>query len=370
VGTALFPTPCCANGPFYIGLEYVTGVSGTTPSILYDDITPTDTCVNWFYYSGLWYEWSDIWTPPTPGYPLFWVNGETQSPDCPEPCVWNPGDSHKMHFAQLPDEYGWDVNATNPLVLADDFYCSESGWIKDIHFWGSWRDDVIGEILFFNLSLHSDIPADPPQIPYSRPGVTLWELEVSIGDVDVIPIDPGGLEGWYDPSTGEVVPANHQSYFQYNVCLDSAFWFWQDEGTIYWLNISASLVDPQGTSWGWKNTQDHWNDDACWAYLGELNWIDLWEPYRQSSLDLSFVITGGREYMCGDVDASVSVDIDDVVYLIAYIFSAGPPPDPYLSGDVNCSGSVDIDDVVYLIAYIFSGGPPPCDLNNDGIPDC
>jgi hypothetical protein len=60
-----------------------------------------------------------------------------------------------------------------------------------------------------------------------------------------------------------------------------------------------------------------------------------------------------------------TLDIDDVVYIIAYIFSGGPPPTPYpaASGDANCSciePAVDIDDVVYLIAYIFSGGPPPC----------
>jgi hypothetical protein len=39
-------------------------------------------------------------------------------------------------------------------------------------------------------------------------------------------------------------------------------------------------------------------------------------------------------------------------------------------GDSDCSGDVDIDDVVYLIAYIFSGGPAPCDIDGDGVPDC
>ncbi|MCK4657419.1 MAG: hypothetical protein KAT85_10300, partial [candidate division Zixibacteria bacterium] len=63
----------------------------------------------------------------------------------------------------------------------------------------------------------------------------------------------------------------------------------------------------------------------------------------------------------GDCDGSGEIDIDDVVYLIAYIFSEGPPPAPLTVGDVDCSGDVDIDDVVYLIAYIFSEGPPPCD---------
>lgn len=75
-------------------------------------------------------------------------------------------------------------------------------------------------------------------------------------------------------------------------------------------------------------------------------------------------------YLCGDADASGSVDIDDVVYLIEYIFRGGPPPIPYEAGDADCSGAVDIDDVVYLIDYIFGGGPAPCDPNGDGIPDC
>jgi hypothetical protein len=61
----------------------------------------------------------------------------------------------------------------------------------------------------------------------------------------------------------------------------------------------------------------------------------------------------------GDVDGNLFVDISDVVYLISYIFSAGPAPVLLASGDVDCSGSVDISDVVYLISYIFSGGAPP-----------
>jgi hypothetical protein len=64
--------------------------------------------------------------------------------------------------------------------------------------------------------------------------------------------------------------------------------------------------------------------------------------------------------MCGDADRSGMVDIDDVVYLIQFIFASGPPPDPLSSGDVDCSGDIDIDDAVYLITYVFAGGPSPC----------
>jgi len=67
------------------------------------------------------------------------------------------------------------------------------------------------------------------------------------------------------------------------------------------------------------------------------------------------------DYDRGDADGSGGVDIDDVVYMIAYIFTGGPEPMcGLLAGEVDCSGGIDIDDVVYLIAYIFTGGPAPC----------
>jgi hypothetical protein len=71
-------------------------------------------------------------------------------------------------------------------------------------------------------------------------------------------------------------------------------------------------------------------------------------------------ITIVKPLLCGDANASGAVDIDDIVYLIAFIFSGGPPPDPMEAGDVNLSGGVDIDDVVYLINYVFAEGPRPC----------
>jgi hypothetical protein len=66
------------------------------------------------------------------------------------------------------------------------------------------------------------------------------------------------------------------------------------------------------------------------------------------------------DYTCGDANGDATVDISDVVYLIAYIFSGGSAPSPLLAGDANCDDTVDISDVVYLIAYIFSGGSAPC----------
>ncbi len=211
---------------------------------------------------------------------------------------WAPGDTYKMHFPQLPNVEGWDVNATQPVVLADDWQCSETGWVKDIHFWGSWRHGIPGQILYFVLSIHEDVP-EGPGIPYSRPGATLWEAEVT-EYVVAPPIITPGPEGWYDPQTGIIFPqGDHIEYFGYNVFLPKELWFWQEEGTIYWLNISAVVADPTLTQWGWKSTLDRFNDDAVWAEWYVLNWIDMWEPpdFTQS-LNLAFVITGGAPDTC------------------------------------------------------------------------
>jgi hypothetical protein len=76
------------------------------------------------------------------------------------------------------------------------------------------------------------------------------------------------------------------------------------------------------------------------------------------------------DFICGDADRSGSIDIDDAVYLVTYIFASGPPPEPMSAGDADCSEAIDIDDVVYLISYIFAGGSVPCDADGDGVPDC
>ncbi|MCX6831769.1 MAG: thrombospondin type 3 repeat-containing protein, partial [candidate division Zixibacteria bacterium] len=212
---------------------------------------------------------------------------------------WDLGDDHKMHFPQLPNPMGWDVNATQPMVLADDWMCSQTGWVKDIHFWGSWLHGMDGQIVAFQLSIAEDIPFGPG-VPYSRPGETLWDKQIPALLPFVTVRGPySGPEGWYDPSIAMILPNDHQTYYQYNVTLPDSLWFWQKEGTIYWLNISAIILGPPGPQWGWKSTLNRWNDDGVWAQWGNLNWMEMREPLEpMQSLDLAFVITGGPPDTC------------------------------------------------------------------------
>ncbi len=67
----------------------------------------------------------------------------------------------------------------------------------------------------------------------------------------------------------------------------------------------------------------------------------------------------GPGYPCGDANESDNVDIDDIIFIINYIYGGGPAPDP-LVGNANCLEAIDIDDVIYIVNYIFGGGPAPC----------
>jgi hypothetical protein len=78
---------------------------------------------------------------------------------------------------------------------------------------------------------------------------------------------------------------------------------------------------------------------------------------KTSNASISVLITSH-----GDANADGKINVNDVVYLINYLFMSGPPPIPLEAGDVNCDGKIDVKDVVYLINFLFvPGSPPPCD---------
>ncbi len=63
----------------------------------------------------------------------------------------------------------------------------------------------------------------------------------------------------------------------------------------------------------------------------------------------------------GDCDYNGTLNILDIVWMIAYKFKGGPPPQPIMIvGDVNCDYKVDIVDIAKMIDYEFHGGGPYC----------
>jgi hypothetical protein len=283
---------CCVNNPFFLEIVYTGGTGSPYPSPLFgSDVA--DTCNNWFLYGGIYYEWYDAWTPPTPGNIVLRATGNTHDPDCEEE-EWP---NHKMHFPQLPDLEGWDVLATLPKTLADDWQCSATGPVLDIHFWGSWKDlDGIpstddfppgGQMPMFLLSIHRNIPADA-DTPWSRPGELVWEW---YGEIPGIPFEPPAMEHWYDPNFDTSYCNDHIPYWRYDFVNIPAP-FVQKKDSIYWLNVSAMNIPPP-YQWGWKSSRDHFMDDAVWTDTPPVGpWQPMIEPPRCNWFDVYFNSTG------------------------------------------------------------------------------
>ncbi len=296
------------------------------------------------------------------------------------------------NWYQEPDlsELGMDVNATFPMyVLADDFECTETAGIQEIHIWGSWFEDIYpgadppsiegdpGNVMF-HISIHSDIPAGMLE-EWSMPGPMLADWIFEPYDFIYKPVNlEGDYEGWFNPPVMwiEVGDANCWEYiFQF----DDQSWF-EQQGTagapiVYWLDVQAII--PNGVTpaiFGWKTSMRHWNDDAVWVEGEDIPMqLPWWElryapphPYAPESIDQAFLIGGPCDCEPGEADGKPLINILDIVYLINYKYKGGAAPVPYAlcSGDANGDCLVNILDVVYLINYKYKSGPAPITCGN------
>jgi len=225
---------------------------------------------------------------------------------------WDLGDPYKMHRPQLPDlQNGLNVLATWPKVIADDFRCTQTGPITGIHIWGSWLDDQFPTIsgpagggiqdpgaVKFHLSIHRDIPADPVNGEHSRPGELLWQRDFE-PDEFTHRLWAQAREGFFDPNQNEIIGFDTQ-VIQYNFTIPDTNAFPQEEGVIYWLDVTARPLD-NNTRFGWKTSRDHWNDDSVFGDIPAVGgppptWTELFDPRTPPgtvpvSLDQAFVVT-------------------------------------------------------------------------------
>lgn len=201
---------------------------------------------------------------------------------------WNPGEPYKMHFPQEPDPSGWDVCLVDQW-LADDFVCSQSGAISDIHIWFSWLDDMEGLIENLQIAIYDQSPVAP------MPGNLLWTWN-GIGNLAIRPYAQGP-QGWVCPSTGFIPPIpNHFLIWQLNLTSISEP-FVQSLDQVYWLVIRAPFATT-GVP-GWKTSSNQFQSPALWS-------LDLaqWRPIETPELhNMAFVITsdfGPTEQEFGD----------------------------------------------------------------------
>ncbi len=214
--------------------------------------------------------------------------------------IFEPAE-HKMHFPQFPDLSGWDVNITHTAKIADDWMCSETGFVEHIQFWVSWKDDLIPERwegVGFGIEIFDDMPANQSPTGYSMPGKLLWSKIIAHGGYALEPafLNP---QGWFDPYVPEGFLWNHEGCYRVDIVMEEEP-FLQEEGTVYWLTITAYLPDDKGESYqiGWKTSLDHFNDGAVYhTHNPDIPWEMLIDPVMNDpsleySLSMAFVING------------------------------------------------------------------------------
>jgi len=207
----------------------------------------------------------------------------------------------------------WDVNFTYPKVLADDFQCSQPIPITDAHIWFSVKNDRLvyfptgtqpvpiepkDAIESVRLSIHSNVPGDPPTIP-SKPGDELWSLVTRNFRVAPWGQSP---QGWLEPQDPQPTPfPDHFGTWLLNVYFPEKPF--PQQGTTarpitYWLDASVTLKPGVEGLLGWKTSRVQWEDDAFWGHLIEppgalpVRWEGpLVDPITHQSLDLAFIIT-------------------------------------------------------------------------------
>ncbi len=289
-----------ADGTSYT-LQYSETVAHDTGGNSYVDFSlqPNDFS-SWLYGSG-----------PTYGDFEF-VKGDTSLIDGTEVVTRvaiqhqaaNTGETDKL------DSLTFDGTTYNfaPQILADDFECTMTEPITDIHVWGSWFDDYLPfdcdpMAVAFTLSIHSDIPDPDPGNPqtWSMPGDVLWYKTFSPGEFDVSIYADQLEEGWYTPCQQCYTSDGDTVCWKYDFYIDPEEAFIQggtpENPVVYWLDVQARPLDQQAR-FGWKTSLDHWNDDATWA-VGEEPYQGQWEelrypgghPLQCESIDLAFMVT-------------------------------------------------------------------------------
>jgi len=155
---------------------------------------------------------------------------------------------------------GWNQSSIEgQQIVADDWACTNSNPVTDIHWWGSfigWSMPGIPEQptptlpIGFQITIWTDVPQGAND-PFSHPGTILWQIYCTNFTWEFV--------GWdFDPRNPLAPP---EACFKWSQDLLSEEWFYQEPGrgtNIYWVSIAAVYAAGQQIDypWGWK-TRPH-----------------------------------------------------------------------------------------------------------------
>ncbi|MDD5140028.1 MAG: hypothetical protein PHY43_07200 [Verrucomicrobiales bacterium] len=188
-----------------------------------------------------------------------------------------------------------------PWLLADDFVCTNTGYITDIHLWGSWNDNqYISNSITFWLALFEDVPTNASN-PFSHPGNLVWSQCFAPGEYSES-FWSFASEQFLDPGPPNTIGTDSQVYY-YNFypCNPPVQRGTPIHPRTYWLGAYAQLPAGVQSSYGWKTTTNVLHDTsvhAQWIYgfcpTSLAPATPAWTPTQDAQnnkLDLSFELT-------------------------------------------------------------------------------
>ena len=125
------------------------------------------------------------------------------------------------------------------------------------------------------------------------------------------------------------------------------------------LVLSASPVVP--------NAQFIDSTNGAGTYFYTPDNLDLGTTFRVTFIstdpalaaDTVTTVLKATAFLRGDVDNNAKYTMNDLAYLIGYLYRQGPSPTPMEAADVDKDAGVNIGDITYLINFLYLNGPRP-----------
>lgn len=224
-----------------------------------------------------------------------------------------PVPGNVVKFRQNPDPSirgldvldSWLTNTGPATLLADDFICTRTGPVTDIHVWGSWLNDLVDYWPTFWVGIWSDVPRSG-NIP-SQPGQLLWWQQFSPGQYRASVQQKVPLEYFLDPNAPPHLLGQDHQIWKYDFFPKTPF---RQLGSpqlpkVYWLSVVTKTAP--GRVFGWKTTPDQYNDFAVYSptlltFSGTYPMpTDQWRVITDDQgrkRELSFMLTTSQTWAC------------------------------------------------------------------------
>jgi hypothetical protein len=202
-----------------------------------------------------------------------------------------PPGINTVKYVQWPKIIGgYDVYDRAVIFLADDFPCTNTGPITDIHVWCSFLNDAFTNPPIW-LGIWSDVPAVGTNI--SHPGLLLWQQTFTPTQYQSYFWSCGNEDFYMPTGAGFIYGPDSQVY--YDIFYPTNAFVQQGSITnpvTYWLSVYC-----QDLSWfGWKTSTNSHQDAAVWATWPPgptPTWTAMSDPFLGTPLNMAFKITTG-----------------------------------------------------------------------------